>query len=299
MDKYIVSDLIMETARAADFEKTDAARTSVYSEDSFGDVKVCRLNIKDAGTAKKYACAVGRSVTVYTPKMWIINDVDGRRLSEILARELHGLICATLNTTEISAKRFLVAGVGNKRITPDAVGAMAVDNVSVTRHIERVSREDFLKMRVASVCCVNCGVLGETGIESFEILKGVVSICRPDCIIVLDALAAKDLERLAATVQMSDSGITPGAGIGNRQSAINRDTLGVPVIAVGIPTVVSAATLVADTLKRINMAKTDKILERIINENKNFFVAPKECDIICDAASVILARAVDMALGVI
>ncbi len=299
MDKYIVSDLIMETAGAADLKKTDFASPRVYSEDSFGAVRVCRLSIENAADAKKYACAVGRSVTVYTPRMWVIDEADEHYLSEILACELRDLICAALETAEICDKRFLVAGIGNKKITPDAVGAMTVERVSVTRHIEKASREDFLKMRVASVCSVNCGVLGETGIEALEILKGAVEICRPDCIIALDALAAKDSERLAATVQMSDSGITPGAGIGNRQSAINKETLGVPVIAVGVPTVVSAATLVADTLKRINMSRADEIVERIINEKKNFFVSPKECDLICDAVSRILARAVDMALGVI
>lgn len=299
MDKYIVSDLIMETSDVFSLKKTATDSDALYSEERVGSATVCRLNIKNDEQARKHKCKVGYHVTVYTPEILLIGERERRMLSEILAREIRGAVCMALNTEEIENKRFLVAGIGNRRITSDAVGSMTVDKISVTRHVEKISPRDFERMRVASVCSVNCGVLGETGVEALEILRGVTQGCSPDCVIAVDALAARDTSRLASTFQISDSGISPGAGIGSGQSVIDKNTLGVPVIAIGVPTVISAATLILTALKEMDGAVINESTERIIKEKRNFFVAPKECDLICDAVSEILALAIDSALGVI
>ncbi len=299
MDKYIFSDLIMETSNVFSLKKEANDRKGAYSEEQLGDVTVCRINIKNDEHARAYNCKKGYHVTVYTPEILLMGEAEKQTLSKILAREIKAVVCATLNTRKIDGKRFLIAGIGNKRITPDAVGSMTVEKINVTRHVEKINPRDFARMRVASVCSVSCGVLGETGIEALEILRGVTQSCSPDCIIAIDALAAKDAGRLASTVQISDSGITPGAGIGNGQSVIDKSTLGVPVIAVGVPTVISAATVIAAAVKEMGSSVMNEKSERIIREKRNFFVTPKECDLICDAVSDVLARAIDRALGVI
>lgn len=299
MDKYIVSDLIMESADVLSLKKAAAERGEAYSEERLGSVTVCRLNIKSEEQAKKYKCKTGYHVTAYTPEILLMTDGESERLSRILAREIKEAIFMVLGTKTLENKRFLVAGIGNGRITPDAIGAMTADKINVTRHVEKISPENFKKMRVASVCSVRCGVLGETGIEALEALRGLVGSCSPDCVIAVDALAARDTGRLASTVQISDSGISPGAGIGNGQSVIDKASLGVPVVAVGVPTVISAATLITAAFKEIGFNKMDEKTESIIGEKRNFFVTPKECDLICDAASDVLARAIDLALGVI
>lgn len=299
MDNYIVSDLIMETSDVFSLKKTAAESNAAYSEERFGDVTVCRLNIKDDTESKKYSCKRGYHVTVYTPEILLMTDVEKEHLTRILAKEIRETVFNVLGAKTLEKKRFLVAGIGNGKITPDAVGAMTADKISVTRHVEKMSSEDFKRMRVASVCGVRCGVLGETGIEALEVLRGLVGSCSPDCVIAVDALAARDTRRLASTVQISDSGISPGAGIGNGQSSIDKSSLGVPVVAVGVPTVISAATLITESLKQMGFNEMNEKADSIIKEKRNFFVTPKECDLICDAVSDILARAVDLSLGVI
>ena len=299
MDKYIISDLIMETADVFSMKKAAKDSATAYSEEHSGSATVCRLNIRNEEQARKYKCKRGYHVTVYSPGVLLMGELEKEELSGILAREIRNIVCMALETEEITNKRFMVAGIGNRRITPDAVGSMTVEKINVTRHVEKISPHDFKKMRVASVCSVNCGVLGETGIEALEILSGVTKDCFPDCVIAVDALAARDIHRLASTFQISDSGITPGAGIGSGQSAIDKETLGIPVIAIGVPTVISAATVICTAVKEMGGLLTEEKTERIISEKRNFFVTPKECDLICDAVSEILARAIDSALGVI
>ena len=141
----------------------------------------------------------------------------------------------------------LVVGLGNRQITPDALGPDAMDWVFVTRHLVQGMPKQFSDFR--SVAAVKAGVTGTTGLESGEIIEAVVRKLKPSCLIAVDALAARRRERLCRTVQVSDTGIVPGSGVGNHRMALNQETLGIPVIAVGIPTVVEAATLCADLLE--------------------------------------------------
>lgn len=138
----------------------------------------------------------------------------------------------------------LVVGLGNRAITPDAVGPVTVDNVMVTRHLRQQMPQDFAAFR--SVSAVASGVLGTTGIEAAELVHALVDDLRPDAVIAVDALACADFDRLCRTIQLTNTGITPGSGVGNDRAALNRKTLSIPVVAIGVPTVVDAGTFAQD-----------------------------------------------------
>lgn len=168
----------------------------------------------------------------------------------------------------------LMVGLGNAAMTPDAVGPLTADSVLVTRHLISAMPRQFAGFRPVSV--VRTGVLGTTGVESAEAVAGVAEQVQPAAIIAVDALASRRRERVCATVQLSDTGITPGSGVGNHRAALNRETLGVPVIAVGIPTVVDAATLAADLLEEAGVEHIDA--DRLRQGQGNMMVTPRDID---------------------
>ena len=167
---------------------------------------------------------------------------------------------------------YLIVGLGNRDITPDAIGPMAVDFVMVTRHLKEQLPDDFAALRpVAAVCS---GVLGTTGVESSEVVRAITEKLRPDAVIAVDALASRSPDRLCRTVQISDTGIVPGSGVGNARQALNPETLGTPVIAVGVPTVVDAATLAVDLAQKAG-AQLDPAS---FGEAGGMIVTPREID---------------------
>nr|WP_325195296.1 GPR endopeptidase [uncultured Oscillibacter sp.] len=168
----------------------------------------------------------------------------------------------------------LVIGLGNEAMTPDAVGPLAVDSVLVTRHLIAAMPKHFSGFRPVAV--QRTGVLGTTGVESAEAVRGLVAEVQPALVIAVDALASRRVGRVCATVQLSDTGIIPGSGVGNHRSALNRETLGVPVFAVGIPTVVDAATLAADLLEEAGIADIDE--DKLRAGQQNLMVTPRDID---------------------
>ena len=168
----------------------------------------------------------------------------------------------------------LVIGLGNAAMTPDAVGPLAVDSVLVTRHLIAAMPKHFSGFRPVAV--QRTGVLGTTGVESAEAVRGLVAEVQPALVIAVDALASRRVGRVCATVQLSDTGIIPGSGVGNHRSALNRETLGVPVFAVGIPTVVDAATLAADLLEESGSTEIDE--EKLRGNQQNLMVTPRDID---------------------
>ena len=168
----------------------------------------------------------------------------------------------------------LVIGLGNDAMTPDAVGPLAVDSVLVTRHLIAAMPKHFSGFRPVAV--QRTGVLGTTGVESAEAVRGLVAEVQPALVIAVDALASRRVGRVCATVQLSDTGIIPGSGVGNHRSALNRETLGVPVFAVGIPTVVDAATLAADLMEEAGITDIDE--EKLRTGQQNLMVTPRDID---------------------
>ncbi len=194
-----------------------------------------------------------------------------------VARELRAIL------PEGQDSSVLVVGLGNRLVTPDAVGPRAVDNTMVTRHLTRHDPEQFAPFR--PVAAVAAGVLGTTGVESGELVRALVRAIRPGAVIAVDALAARSVHRLCSTVQLADTGIIPGSGIGNARVALNRQTLGVPVIAIGVPTVVDAATLAADLTGQEGEQELGRML-----------VTPKDIDVLVSDAAKVIGYGISLAL---
>lgn len=186
----------------------------------------------------------------------------------------------------------LVVGLGNAAMTPDAVGPLAADSVLVTRHLIAASPKHFAGFRPVAV--FRAGVLGTTGVESAESVRGLVEQVKPALVIAIDALAARRVGRMCATVQLSDTGIVPGSGVGNHRAALNKETLGVPVFALGVPTVVDAATLAADLLEESGVAELDET--RLRHGKQPLTVTPRDVDQQVRELSKVVGYSVNWAL---
>ena len=215
-----------------------------------------------------------------------------RALAAELAKTLRGMLPEDMKTA-------LVVGLGNRSVTPDSLGPRTAERVLVTRHIG-----DSLPWgeEMNSVCAAAPGVLGVTGMETAEILRGMVAHVRPDAVIAVDALAARSSKRIASTIQIADTGITPGSGVGNHRKALDRETLGVPVVAVGVPLVVYASTIAADALCALGEGEVEEeriaaCVERVVSEKLGeMIVTPREVDALVERMAGVLADGINQAL---
>jgi len=206
----------------------------------------------------------------------------------------------------------LIIGLGNRNITPDALGPRAVEKIVVTRHLQEMLSPE-LKGGVRSVCAIAPGVLGITGMETVEIVQGIVSKIKPDLVIAIDALAAASSRRVLTTVQLANTGISPGSGVGNKRFGLNKQSLGVPVIAIGVPTVVHASTIAMDTIDTLQeyapFARYFKSMEQLSPEDRktivgqvlpellgDLMVTPKEVDRFIEDIGVVVAGGINQAM---
>ena len=227
---------------------------------------ITRVDILDKQGEEALGKPQGRYVTVDLPGYWQRPDGFFRRAVRALGGELKDLL-----PEEGSV---LVAGLGNRAMTADAVGPLALEHLLITRHLIASMPREFSGFRIVSACAT--GVLGDTGMESAETVRSLVAEVRPAAVIVIDALSARRAERLCTALQLSDSGIVPGSGVGNHRYALNEETLGVPVIALGVPTVVDSATLAADLLEEAGITDYDET--RLRSRPDNLFVSPRDID---------------------
>ena len=185
-------------------------------------------------------------------------------------------------------------------MTPDAIGPATLRRMTVTRHLKGYDESLFTALGCCELAAVTPGVLGQTGMESGELVRCAVGLVKPHLVVAVDALAARSVERLSSTVQITDRGIAPGAGIGNRRMAIDADTLGCPVMGLGVPTVVDSSTLVLDILAQagVSAETVSPALTEILESGRSFFVAPKDCDEVVELTCRLLARGLDEAFGV-
>ena len=190
----------------------------------------------------------------------------------------------------------LVVGIGNHNITPDAIGPKTASKILATRHIKGEIAKSLGFEGLRSVCTFSPGVLGQTGIELGEMICGIKTNTDISCIIAVDALASRRLYRLGCTVQISDTGIAPGAGVGNNRLALNKDTMGIPVIGIGVPTVVDAATLVADLIYPDNEEESEKLREIVYYNSRGMVVTPRDIDMLVERASTLIGMAINTAL---
>ncbi len=208
------------------------------------------------------------------------------RGAELLARLLRRLLPLT------EGDCVLVCGLGNAAVTPDRIGPETLRSTLATRHLLRQLPETFAGFR--PVCVLECGVMGSTGLESAELIRAVTEAARPAAVVAVDALAARRLRRICRTVQLSDTGIVPGSGVGNARAELSRRTLGVPVIAVGVPTVVDAGTLAADLLREAGAASPPEDL--LSQTAEGLFVTPRTIDAQVRDAGKLIGYAIDLAL---
>ena len=256
------------------------------------------VNIKTDRMAEELGRPIGTYVTLSCPQTMTIALDTRRVLSDELAKTIRQMMPESTQTV-------LVAGLGNRSVTPDALGPRTVERVLVTRHMQGCLPED-VSQRLASVCALAPGVLGVTGVETAEVLRGMTAHVRPDAVIAVDALAARSSARICSTIQIADTGIAPGSGVGNHQRALSRETLGVPVIAVGVPMVVYASTIASDAMSDLIRAdggdEADEqtlsaCVERVVSQRLgDLIVTPREVDALVSRMAGILAEGINMAL---
>ncbi len=294
MKAKIYSDLAIESGNIPSSKK-DLPRE--YTEEEKDGLTLCRLVIDSDDLAAKYNRNNGTYVTLICGKLWLADHETIERISSAVSREIRAML-TDLTSCDISrSTSVLVVGLGNPHVTPDAIGPLSVSHLKVNRHIKELDPGLFDRLGMCTLSAITPGVLSQTGIETLDTIKGAVSKIKPNAVIAIDALAARSCQRLGSTVQLSSDGICPGSGIGNHRKAINSATLGVPVIALGVPTVVDSATLVYDSLERAEIKGVDKRLEQVLQEQRGFFVSPKESDLISDSVGLILGNAINSALS--
>ena len=303
VEKYTIrTDLAMEQKERFESDHVEVSGVVLEEEyDEEKEIKITTVKIETENGAKTMGKPVGTYLTLEAPNLAAGDEGFHREISETLA----GFLAEYMqdeNKGKEQRDRYsvLVVGLGNREVTPDALGPYVVDQLNITRHIvQEYGKYAIEEENGRSVSAVVPGVMAQTGMETAEIIKGIVQETSPDLIMVIDALAARSTKRLNRTIQISDAGIHPGAGVGNHRSAITKDTMGIPVIAIGVPTVVDAATIVNDTMENFiaaletsdslrgvgvvlqgyNSAEKYELVKELISPHLNgMFVTPKDID---------------------
>jgi len=273
------------------------------------DILVTRVKVLNENGENAIGKKKGNYITIDIKNLKIAGENEIQKASETVTKELKNLIFGLIKDEE----PLLVVGLGNIYVTPDSLGPKVIQDIDITRHILTYMPE-VLDSATRPVSAVSPGVLGTTGIETLEIIKGIVDNVHPKLLIVIDALASRSIERISSSIQIADTGIVPGAGVGNKRKELTIDTLGIPVIALGVPTVVEAATIAADSLdlfiqKAQQEAKSNEFLNKLQEEDKyqlikevlapeeyNFIVTPKEIDELIENMSSVIARGINFAI---
>lgn len=308
----IRTDLALETR---ELYKKDNNRevpgVEVEEDNEEEGINITTVKILDNVGSKIMGKQIGTYITMEIPGMRHYDADFQDALSKSFAKQLSRVTNLKKDSTA------MVVGLGNWNITPDALGPRVISKLMVTRHLKKYM-PDEIDEAINPVCAISPGVLGITGIETAEIVQGAVAKVKPDIMIVIDALASRKFERVATTIQIGDTGLAPGSGVGNKRIAFTKESMGIPVIAVGIPTVVDGATMANDTIdliidNLIEESKNNKELYRMIksiNRDEKYMmirellnpyigdlmVTPKEIDTLIDDAAKVIANGINIAL---
>lgn len=287
-------------------DSIDGVETTVREE---GNVKITEVRITNENGEQAIGKPKGNYITIDIQKLKLATDEEIEQYGNILATELKKLI----DSHSAKEDDILVVGLGNIYVTPDSLGPKVINEIDVTRHILKYAPE-YLEEGTRSVSAISPGVLGTTGIETLEVITGIVEKIKPKLIIVIDALASRSMDRISSSIQLADTGIVPGAGVGNTRKELSQNTLNIPVLAVGIPTVVESAVLVNDCLNLfitklqeeaksndyLNQLKQqdnyEEIKEALIPENYNMIVTPKEIDELIENMKDVVAKGINFAV---
>ena len=278
-------------------------------EEINNNIKLTRVKILDEKGEQALGKRKGTYITIDMKNMKYMGNDEIQSASEVLSKELKNMIKEHVELED----EILVVGLGNIYVTPDALGPKVINEIDITRHLLKYVPQ-YLEKNTRPVSAISPGVLGTTGIETAEILKGIVENVKPKLMIVIDSLASRSMERISSTIQLADTGIVPGAGVDNARKELTKDTLGIPVIAIGIPTVVETAVVVNDCLDvfieklqqearsndYLNKLKEEdnyeEIKEALIPKEFNFIVTPKEIDGLIENMKDVVARGINMSL---
>ena len=274
------TDLAIEVADEAQHLTDEDVGKDAFRE---GDTCVTRLHIRTDRAARALDKPKGAYITVEVPPLTDNEETLGKAAG-LVANELTALLPAEGSV--------LVVGLGNRAITPDNIGPKAADQTMVTRHLVERVPEHFGSFR--PVAALAAGVLGTTGMESGEVVRAVAEQIKPACVVAVDALASRSLRRVCRTIQLADTGITPGSGVGNARAALNAETLGVPVIAVGVPTVVDAATLTCDVLAEAGKGELNPAA--LQGAGDGLIVTPKDIDTQVHDLAKVIGYGINLAL---
>lgn len=295
------TDLALEARES--ISEADGSLHGVKVEENYDeetDIRVTRVEITTKNGARAMGKPMGTYVTIEAPGMLEPDEGVHREVSDVLAEQLAKIIPGAGQEQEI-----LVVGLGNRDVTADALGPHVVDNLCITRHIVReYGKAAYNRDRMNQVSSMEPGVMGKTGMEAAEIIKGVVEQTGPDVIVAIDALAARTTKRLNRTIQITDTGIHPGSGVGNHRNALTKESMGVPVIAIGVPTVVDAATIVMDAFEKLLDGTGEAVKREYLEECRNalaelhnMYVASKDIDAVIKRVSYTVSEGINMALS--
>lgn len=293
------TDLAIEAAELQHLTEKDGFLETV----STGAIPVSRIRIVNENAARLTGKPIGNYATVFFDGAFSddeLFDLAVERTAELLKEFLKGI------------RSVLIVGLGNAEMTADALGPKVVDRLIVSRHLKEQLPDLYRELALGDISALRPGVLGQTGIETAELIQAVTRTVNPQAVMVFDALASRRVKRLCSTVQISDTGITPGSGVGNHRSRIDRGILGIPVISVGVPTVVDAATLTADALEKVSntlsdpqkktfadsLAKDDGayVRETLGGYENNLIVTPQDIDALIGRTAKLLSQAVNKAI---
>ncbi len=281
----------------------------VQEEKANENINISKVIVTNQNGAEAIGKPIGTYVTIDINNLRIASEDDIQASAEAVSKELKELIQKHSDKKD----EILVVGLGNVYVTPDSLGPKVIKDIDVTKHILKYMPQ-YLPEDARPVTAISPGVLGTTGIETVEIIKGIVDNTHPKLLIVIDALASRSINRISSTIQIADTGITPGAGVGNTRKELSQTTLGIPVIAIGIPTVVDLATITDDCLdlfitKLQNEAQSndylnklkendnyEEIKEALMPEDFNMIVTPKEIDDLIENMSSVVARGINISM---
>lgn len=298
----IRTDLAIEAHEMCAKKKAEETevRGVLVSEEKRDGVFVTVIDIKSKKGEQEMGKPMGKYITIEAPDIKF-SDEALENASKIIAEQIREICHVTEDT------KTLVVGLGNDMITPDALGPKVVSQLMVTNHIKTYMSE-LLDESYSSVCAIVPGVLGTTGIETTDIIKGVADKIKPEIVICVDALATRSVNRISTTVQISDTGISPGSGVENKREEISEKSIGAKVISIGVPTVVDAATIASDSIDAVIEASEElKILCRenerrniikkaLLGSEKNMMVTPKDIDLVIRRAAKVVADGINLAL---
>ena len=284
------SDLARECGCEENGEGVRVTRTEACGHE------ILRVQIKSEAAARRLGKPCGRYVTVSLGRA-LADEQEREEVCRVLGVELREMAERLLGKRTGDGLSLLAVGLGNAELTPDALGPQTVRNLKVTRGGEASCDRLPLSLHSCRISAISTGVVAQTGLETVEILQGLVQTTAPDLILAIDSLAARSTAHLGATVQLSDTGIQPGSGIGGARPAISRESVGVPVVAVGVPTVVETSTLVGDALLRFGLGPELPGYGELVGGGEGLFVTPKDIDLILPLLAALLADSIERAFS--